>query len=94
MTRDEAIKAFHMAMFPADDASGLTTAGHDRNHLLSERAINAYVALGLLDLDEPAPASVRLADKIRSMGWLVSAKDPHNVIKTALEESGLKVVDA
>jgi len=89
MTRDEAIKIFHGAMF-ADEAA--TSAGAARDLKISERAISAYIALGMLKLDDPRDEIIKRArDAILGL-----AREDRNSIAvlSALEAAGLKIVEA
>lgn len=55
MTRDEAIVAFHKITYPD---SSWNTVGWERDRAWSGRAIDGFVALGILKLDEPPEVSL------------------------------------
>lgn len=66
MTKEEAINAVHKAHHP-DDLPGCLK--WDVNRSWAEKAVNGYIALGLLKIDEPKTAAVRLLEALQEGEW-------------------------
>lgn len=75
MTRDEAVNAIHKAHHPEDH--GYSTGKSMSNRHWAEKAVDGYVALGMLKLDEPkAPPSVlRKAEQALRVAIQVGSPD-------------------
>lgn len=84
MTRDEAVDAIHNAHNPGDLPGELRW---DSNRRWAEKAVDGYVALGMLKLDEPKSAYEKLADAMGIGRW------SRNNIMSAIESAGLKIVE-
>lgn len=83
MTRDEAINTFFSTMYPNS-----TRPIIDKQW--AEQAINTYIKLGMLKVEEPTPA----IDKLFAQLSVIPLQDrTSGVLLICLEKAGVKVVD-
>lgn len=83
MTRDEAIKAYVESYKEVRRTSAQQEAMRDN----AGRRIDCFVALGMLDLDEPESATEKLC---KELGW---GGMNRAALETALIVTGLKIVE-
>lgn len=80
MTRDEAVNVMSEIW------------GGNRQHALGESYVDAFVALGMLKLDEPKSAQQKL-DALFSLYRLEDARLKMHEFLAYLDEAGLKIVE-
>lgn len=90
MTREQAVSAIHAAHHPDDHDDMPGTMKWDVNRRWAEKAVNGYVALGILKLDEPENADERATRKaavaLDQRGW-------SRGFFSVLDDAGLKIVE-
>lgn len=91
MTRDEAVSAIHQAHHP-EDFRGIADCETASNRRWAEKAVDGYVALGILKLEEPKTPEAELQEALEN-------EDDHYGLSTeqvlaAITRLGLKVVRA
>lgn len=90
MTRDEAVYAIHKAHNPDDFEEAPPQHKWDSHRDWAIKAVDGYVALGLLKLDPPLTIEQRINRAINMMGSRRDAGD----VKEALAKAGFKIVEA
>lgn len=89
MTRDEAIKAYvEKAFLRKID----TTESYREAAVSAGYAIDAFVALGMLKLDEPKCASERAVDAMFSVAAYSGMLTPRHAME-AISAAGLKIIE-